>query len=230
MRKAVRSISALAGLVLALTVALSAFAADAVPTVEVTGVVLDMEGQPAEVDTARFEEFETPDSEPIKTPIDVAADGTFTVALREWGTPEEPALARFVVFAPQGEPVIINDEGCTEMNTPFGTLEVAIPGVVPTEPIDIVLDQTTEEGLCPPVTATPQPQAPAARGPSVTLPPTDAAGASRATPELTGAFAGLLFLAGTAALALAALVRRRAMGELSPRTVSSTRGRRPRGR
>ena len=144
MRNAVRSISALAGLVLALTLALTTFAADA-PTVEVTGVVLDTEGQPVAADTARVEEFETPDSQPIVTPIDVAADGTFTVALQEWGTPEEPALARFVVFGPQGEPVIINEEGCTEMNTPFGTLEVAIPGVVPTEPIDIVLDQTTRK-------------------------------------------------------------------------------------
>ena len=46
MRNAVRSISALAGLVLALTLALTTFAADA-PTVEVTGVVLDTEGQPS---------------------------------------------------------------------------------------------------------------------------------------------------------------------------------------
>ena len=230
MRIAVRSISALAGLVLALTLALTAFAADAVPTVEVSGVVLDTEGQPVEADTARVEEVETPDSEPIVTPIDVAADGTFTVALREWGTPEEPALARFVVFGPRGEPVVINDEGCTEMNTPFGTLEVAIPGVVPTEPVEIVLDQTTEEGLARRQRRhlSPRRRRLGARR-SRSRRPTPGAHLG-AVPGVTGAFAGLLFLAGTAALALAALVRRRAMGELSPRTVSSTRRRRPRGR
>ena len=66
----------------------TAFAADAVPTVDVSGVVLDTEGQPAEVDSARVVEFETPDSEGITTIIDVADDGTFTVALRQWGTLE----------------------------------------------------------------------------------------------------------------------------------------------
>ena len=230
MRLAVRSASALAGLVLALTVGVTVLAADAVPTVDVSGVVLDTEGQPAEVDSARVEELETPDSEPIVTAFDVAADGTFTVALREWGTPEEPALARFVFFGPRGEPVVINEEGCTEQTTPWGTLELPIPGVVPTEPVEVVLDQVLIDGLCPAVTATPEPEAPAPRGPSVTLPPTDAGGASRLAPGVTGAVASVLVLAGIAVLALAALVRRRAMGELSPRTVSSTRRRRPRGR
>ena len=230
MRIAVRSFSAPAGLLLALTAAVTVLAADGVPTVDVSGVVLDTEGQAAEVDSARVEELETLDGEPIVTPIDVAADGTFTVALREWGTLEEPALARFVIFGPRGEPVVINEEGCTETTTPFGTLEVPIPGTVPTEPLEIVLDQTAIDGLCPAVTATPEAEAPAPRGPSVTLPPTDTGDAVRATPPLTGAFAALLVLAGTMALASAALVRRRAMGELSPRTVSSTRRRRPRGR
>ena len=230
MRIAARSFSVLAGLLLALTVPSTVFAADAVPTVDVSGVVLDTEGQPAEVELARVEELETPDSGPIVTAIDVAADGTFTVALREWGTPEEPAIARFVVFGPRGEPVVINDEGCIETTTPFGTLELQIPGQVPAEPIEIVLDQGAEDVLCPPVTATPEPEAPAPRAPSVTLPPTDAVGASRAQPGVAGAFAALLFLAGTAALALAALVRHHATAELRPRTVSSTRRRRPRGR
>jgi len=205
-------------------------AADAVPTVDVSGVVLDTEGQPAEVESARVVEFETPDSAGVSTVIEVAEDGTFTVALRQWGTPEVPAVAEFFVSGPRGEPEVINEEGCTVATTPSGTLELAIPGQVPVEPVEIVLDQELIDGLCPPVTATPEPEAPAPRGPSITLPPTDAAGASHTTPGQTGAFAGLLFMAGTAALALAALVRRRAMGELSPRTVSSTRRRRPRGR
>ena len=203
------------------------------PTVDVSGVVLDTEGQPAEVESARVVEFETPDSDGMTTVIDVADDGTFTVALREWGTPEEPARAQFFVTGPRGEPVIINEEGCTETTSPSGTLEVEIPGVVPTEPVEIVLDQTVIDGLCPPVTATPEPEAPvASEAPAavITLPPTDAGGASRANSEVTGVFAAFLFLAGATALALAALVRRRAMDKLSPRTVSSTRRRRPRGR
>ena len=232
MRIAVRSFFALAGLLLALTVAVTVLAADAVPTVDVSGVVLDTEGQPAEVESARVVEFETPDSDGVTTVIDVAEDGTFTVALREWGTPEAPARAQFFVTGPRGEPVIINEEGCTETTSPSGTLDVEIPGVVPTEPVEIVLDQIVVDGLCPPATATPEPEAPAheAPAPAVTLPPTDVEGASRASSQVTGVFAAFLLLAGTTALALAALVRRRAMDELRPRTVSSTRRRRPRGR
>ena len=111
---------------------------------DVSGVVLDTEGQPAEVESARVEELETTDSEPIVTAFDVAADGTFTVALQEWGTPDAPALARFVFVGPRGEPVVIDEEGCTEQTTPWGTLEVPIPGVVPTEPVEIVLDQVAD--------------------------------------------------------------------------------------
>jgi hypothetical protein len=237
MRIAVRSFAALAGLLLALTVALTALAADAVPTVEVSGVVLDTDGQSAEVESARVVEFETPDSDGVTTVIEVAEDGTFTVALREWGTPEAPARAQFFVTGPRGEPVIINEEGCTETTSPSGTLDLEIPGVVPTEPVEIVLDQIVVDGLCPPATATPEPGAQApktpteeAPAPAVTLPPTDVEGASRANSQVTGVISAFLLLAGTTTLALAALVRRRAMGELRPRTVSSTRRRRPRGR
>ena len=149
MRIAVRSVSALAGLVLALTVGVTVLAADVVPTVDVSGVVLDTEGQPAEVELARVEELETTDSQPIVTAFDVAADGTFTVALQEWGTPDAPAIARFDVRGPRCEPVVIDEEGCTETTTPYGTLEVEIPGVVPTEPIEIVLDQVADRWTLP---------------------------------------------------------------------------------
>ena len=102
MRIAVRSVSALAGLVLALTVGVTVLAADAVPTVDVSGVVLDTEGQPAEVESARVEELETPDSEPIVTAFDVAADGTFTVALQEWGTTRRSRQSHVSMFAALG--------------------------------------------------------------------------------------------------------------------------------
>ena len=230
MRIATRSFSALAGLALALTVALTALAADAVPTVEVSGVVLDTEGQPAAVESARVVEFETPDSDGVTTVIDVAEDGTFTVALREWGTPEEPARAQFFVTGPRGEPVIINEEGCTETTSPSGTLEVEVPGQLPTEPLEIVLDQTLVDGLCPPATATPEPEAPAPRGPSVTLPPTDVSTSAGGLQSPATVIASGLLLAGFAFLAFASLLRRRGTRDLSPRTVSSTRRRRPRGR
>ena len=208
MRTAVRHMATLAGLVLAMTASVTAFAADAVPTVEVSGIVLDTEGQPAEVESARVDEFETPESEGVRTIIEVAADGTFTVALREWGTPEQPAIARFAVFGPRGEPVVINEEGCTEQTTPFGTVDVSIPGEVPAEPVEIVLDQTLIDGLCPPVTATPDPEPePDVQAPSVTLPPTDAQAGGTAT--LTGSVTAALLIAGLALLGVGSMLARR---------------------
>ena len=209
---AVRPITVLAGLVLILSATATAFAADAEPTVDVSGVVLDAEGQPAVVESARVDEFETPESEGVRTTIDVAADGTFTVQLREWGAPEQPAVARFAVFGVPGEPVVINDEGCTETTTPFGTVDVPIPGEVPTEPITIVMDQSVVDGLCPPVTATPEPEAPdpepAERAPAVTLPPTDTQAGSG--PALAGSVAAALLLAGAALVGAGFLAARRA--------------------
>jgi len=87
-----------AACVVAFATAGTVVAADAAPTVEVTGLVVDLEGQPVvDVESSRIVESETPESDPITTNFDVAADGTFTVALRAWGTPEVPARARFIV-------------------------------------------------------------------------------------------------------------------------------------
>ena len=215
MRTLGRRVSLVTGLVLALTGGGAVLAAEAVPTVDVSGVVLDTEGQPAVVESARVDEFETPESEGVRTTIDVAADGTFTVPLHEWGTPEQPAIARFAVFGPPGEPVVINDEGCTETTTPFGTVDVAIPGEVPAEPIAIVLNQSVVDGLCPPVTATPEPKAPEPKAPdpepnvqapSMTLPPTDAqAGMNSA---LAGSLAAAMVLAGIALVGAGFVLRR----------------------
>jgi hypothetical protein len=208
MRTAVRHMATLAGLLLAMTASVTAFAVDAVPTVEVSGTVLDTEGHPAEVESARVDEFETQESEAIRTTIDVAADGTFTVSLREWGTAEQPAIARFAVFGPRGEPVVINDEGCTEQTTPFGTVDVEIPGEVPAERIEIVLDQTLIDGLCPAVTATPDPEPkPDAQAPAVTLPPTDAQ--AGATSALAGSVTAALLIAGLALLGVGSMLARR---------------------
>lgn len=206
-----RRVAWITGVVLAVAGTGTVLAADATPTVEAAGVVLDTGGNPGVVESARVDEFETPESEGVRTEIDVAADGTFSVSLREWGTPEQPAVARFAVFGVSGEPVVINDEGCTETTTPFGTVDVPIPGEVPTEPITIVLDQSVVDGLCPPVTATPEPKAPDPEpdvlAPAVTLPPTDAQAGSG--PGLAGSVAAALLLAGIALLGAGFVAGRR---------------------
>ena len=204
MRTALRRMTALAGLVLAMTATATAFAADAVPTVEVSGFV-DGEGQPVEVESAMLEEFETADSEPIVTPVDVAEDGTFTVSLREWGSPEQPALARITAFAPPESTE--DDEGCVETIQLFGVYEIDIPGQVPTDPIVIVYNQAARSVLCPPVTATPEPEPDEdVQAPAVTLPPTDA---QPGGPALVGSIAAASVLAGLALLGAGFLVARR---------------------
>jgi hypothetical protein len=118
-----------AACVVVLATAGTAVAADAVPTVEVTGFVVDLEGQPVvDVESSRIVESETPESDPLTTDFEVADDGTFTVALREWGTPEVPARARFIVYGPFSEPRVINYEGCTEMTHALGIIDFDIPG------------------------------------------------------------------------------------------------------
>jgi hypothetical protein len=182
------------------------FAADAVPTVEVTGLIVDLDGQPVgDVESSRTVESETPESDPITTNFDVAADGTFTVALREWGTPEAPARARFIVYGPFSEPRVINDEGCTEMTQALGIIDLDIPGVVPTDLLVIEVDQTVVSGLCPPATATPEPVAQVpSEAATITLPPTDAQGAS--DPGLVGSLGSALLVAGVAFIAVASLL------------------------
>jgi hypothetical protein len=186
---------------LVLAMAGTAVAADAVPTVEVSGFV-DGEGQPVEVESAKLEEFETPDSEPLVTPIEVADDGTFTVALREWGTPEQPALARITVFAPPTEPVE-NEDGCMESFQLFGVYELDIPGLVPTEQIVLVFNQATHSVACESDETAP----PDAQAPSVTLPPTD--GGQGAEPAQARSTAVVLLVCGIALLAAASIVGRR---------------------
>ena len=204
MRTALRRMTALAGLALAMTATATAFAADAVPTVEVSGFV-DGEGQPVEVESAMLEEFETPDSEPIVTPIDVAEDGTFTVSLREWGSPEQPARARITAFAPPE--TTEGEDGCVESIQLFGVYEIDIPGEVPTDPIVIVYNQAGRSVLCPPVTATPEPEPDEdVQAPAVTLPPTDARAGS---PALAASVAAALVFTGIALLGTGFAIARR---------------------
>lgn len=190
--------SALAALAVSVALAGSAMAADTVPTVVVLGSIVDTDGQPAVVALAHVAEYETPDSAPVLTTLNVAPDGTFAVELRAWGTPELPARAVFTAFAFPSEP-IVDANGCTMTTTAFGTLELEIPGDVLDRAIGIVLDKTAEQGLCPPVTATPEP--------AITLPPTDAGQDIPAIAD-RGPTDALLILA-TWLLALASLLRSR---------------------
>ena len=164
MRIAVRSFSAPAGLLLALTAAVTVLAADGVPTVDVSGVVLDTEGQAAEVDSARVEELETPRQRTDRDPDRRRSRRDLHGGATGVGHARRAGARTLRDLRPRGEPVVINEEGCTETTTPFGTLEVPIPGAVPTEPLEIVLDQTVIDGLCPAVTATPEAEAPAPTG------------------------------------------------------------------
>jgi hypothetical protein len=198
-----RGAAAVAGaLVLSLAGAAAVLAADDVPTEPVVGTVVGLDGAPADVVSARVEEYETPDADPVVSTFEVAADGTFTVALRVWGTAGQPGRAVFTVLGERSDPVF-DENGCWTTTTQFGTLEIAIPGAVPSEPLEIVVDRAVEEGLCPAETATPAPSRP-----SVTLPPTDSVpGAMGAGANLSAGDA--LLVLGIWILGLGSLMRSR---------------------
>jgi hypothetical protein len=93
------------------------------------------------------------------------------------------------------------------MTQALGIIDLDIPGVVPTDPLVIELDQTVVSGLCPPATATPEPE-PVVQipdeGATITLPPTDARGAS--DPGLVGSLGSALIVGGLALIAVASLL------------------------
>lgn len=188
---------ALAAIAVAVAMTVPAMAADTVPTVVVLGSIVDTGGQPAVVARAHVAEYETPGSDPVLTDLNVAPDGTFAVELRAWGTPSQPARAVFTAFAVPSAP-ITDAKGCTTTTTAFGTLELDIPGDVLDRAIGIVLDQTAEQGLCPPVAATPEP--------AITLPPTDA-GPAAVPAGAAWTLTEVLLVAAIWLLGLASLVR-----------------------
>jgi len=124
------------------------------------------------------------------------------VALREWGTPEQPALARITVFAPPSAPVE-NDDGCFESFQLFGVYELDIPGQVPTEPIVLVFNQATHSVACESDETAP----PDVEAPSATLPPTDAREGADAAQARSATV--VMLVAGIALLAAASIVGRR---------------------
>ena len=105
--------------------------------------------------------------------------------------------------------------------------------LVPATNLDVVvvLDQATEEGLCPPVTATPDTKTPRVKpAPTKTLPPTDTSGGLLGGGGAPAIVAVVSLLAGGSSLVAAMLVRRRATVRLSSRSGATIRRRRPGGR
>jgi len=193
------------------------FGADDTPTVEVSGVVLDTEGQPAEVESAVVTQSETAGGQGTSTPFDVNPDGTFTVAILERGTPESPAHARLIAYGPSE--TIIDDKGCTSTTNSIGSVDLVIPGQVPTDPIVIALDGLVGSAVCPGNSLEEDPQAP-----SVTLPPTDAQGSARGLASFAGTF---LLVGGFGLLAVVALLATSPKRRTAARPASSVRRRPP---
>ena len=98
-----------------------------------------------------------------------------------------------------------DDEGCTETIQEFGVYELDIPGQVPTEPIVLVYNQARRSVLCPPVTATPEPDEDV-QVPAVTLPPTDSQASG---PAFAASLAAAMLLAGFALLGAGFVLARR---------------------
>lgn len=194
-----RFVTVVSATAIVLSLASTATAAEAVPTVEVSGTVVGPDGTVVPVKAAWLLEHEFEGAEGIRTDVVVAADGTFTVALRAWGTAEAPARARIVAEGHFGEEEV-DEQGCVIARAPVGSMAIEIPGVVPVDPIEVVMDDENVIGAC---TATPAPtpeaseapQAPEApEAPGITLPPTDAS-ASPATQGAGIAWLGVLLLA-----------------------------------
>lgn len=194
-----------------LSLASTAIAAEAVPTVEVSGTVVGPDGTVVPVKAAWLVEYEFEGAEPIRTDILVAEDGTFTVALRAWGTAEAAARAEISAEGHFGEEEV-DEQGCVIVRWPVGSTSIDIPGVVPADPIAVVMDEENLIGACT-ATPAPTPESPEAprtpEAPGITLPPTDAPTASP-TPGAGIAWLGLVLVAMST---LAVLLRPRRRGE-----------------
>ena len=193
-----RIVAVMSATAVVLSFATGVIAAEAVPTVEVPGTVLGLDGTVVPVKVAQLTEYEFPGAEAIRSDIAVAEDGTFTVALRAWGTPEAPARAEITAEGQPGDEEV-DEDGCVIVRWPIGSTTIDIPGVVPVDPIVVVMDQENLIGAC---TATPAPTPAAPEAPGITLPPTD--GPASPTTEGTGmAWLGLVLLVlSTMAVAL----------------------------
>jgi hypothetical protein len=151
---------------LAASVAVTALAFAAVPAFAadepvLSGTVVDAAGQPFDVEEARMT-MTGPDGGGLHAAqLEVAADGSFDVALMPWGTAESPAQVTITITGAVSE-VVTNADGCNDSYAPVAesTVDVALESGEP-DPIELVAEPQLVGTVCG-VGATPV----------VTLPPT----------------------------------------------------------
>ena len=166
---------------LATTVACSAPAADA-PSL--TGFVRDAAGGPVAL-TSGLLTMERADGGRWIGSIGSSTGGSFAIRVQPWGTDDEPArLALRVIGAPTAQRT---DGECTYIDGHLGSLVVdlaLVEGLDP-DPVTITTTVGQQSAVCgavatpPPGGSAPGPGGAPSAGPTITLPPTDAAAAVR---------------------------------------------------
>ena len=152
---------------LAAMVAVAALALAAVPALAadepvLSGTVVDAAGQPFEVEEARMT-MTGPDGGGLHAAqLEVAADGSFGVALMPWGTTESPAQVTITITGVVSE-VVTNADGCNDSYAPVAesTFDVALESGGEPGPIELVAAPQLVGTVCG-----------AGATPVVTLPPT----------------------------------------------------------
>jgi hypothetical protein len=191
----------LAGLVLAAT-AVPVLAADE-PVL--TGTVLDASGAPFPVEQARMT-MTGPDGGGMHAaPLEIAADGSFEVALQPWGSTATPAEVTISVTGIVAES-IANADGCTDDYAPVAeaSFDLALEGGGEPDPVAIVAQPAIVGTVCG-AAATSAPTLPPSAVSPVTPPPSAAPAAAPApVVETSEAMPWpLILLLGVVALALA---------------------------
>ncbi|HEU0236551.1 MAG TPA: hypothetical protein VFR14_08940 [Candidatus Limnocylindrales bacterium] len=147
-----------------------------------TGFVRDAAGAPVAIATAVLT-MERVDGGRWVGSIGPSPDGAFAVLVQPWGTDDEPAhVSVRVVGSPTGTR---SDGGCTYTDGHLGSLEFEVALVEGLDPDPVMITTTVgQQSVVCGAVATPDPGVPApgagsapSSGPTITLPPTDAAAA-----------------------------------------------------
>jgi hypothetical protein len=152
----------LAALVAVTALALAAVPAFAADEPVLSGTVVDAAGQPFPVEDARMT-MTGPDGGGLHAAqVEIAADGSFDVALMPWGTAESPAQVTITVTGAVSE-VVTNADGCNDSYAPVAesTVDVALESGGEPDPIELVAEPQLIGTVCG-----------AGATPVVTLPPT----------------------------------------------------------
>jgi len=149
-----------------------------------TGFVRDAAGAPVALATAVVT-MERADGGRWVGSIGPSPDGSFAVRVQPWGTDDEPAhLQLRVIGAPTG---VRSDGACAYTDGHLGSLEFEVALVEGLDPDQVTITTTVgQQSVVCGAVATPDPGVPApgagpapSTGPTITLPPTDAAAAIR---------------------------------------------------